>query len=177
MEFNAITYFEKIARESVYLNHTENNKHFGVASGIAEVESLCTGVLSRTDHQLVYVDNPSGLFLNNDDVNLIDRPLHSYIVLKHLANTMDMAERSSALSECKSIGRKIFTRMRLDAREAMKRPSKEDTIGLRHLEHDSMRYNAVPPLGDGFIGIEFSFSLANADTEIYDPDEWITNNS
>lgn len=177
MEFNPITYFEQIARESVYLMHTDKDKHFGVASGIIEAEDLCNNVLSITNHQLIIIDNPSGVFANNDDVNLVNIPVHSFLVLKHLENRSDMSERRTALGECFTLGRKIFTRMRRDSRNAMKSPSKQDTIGLRHLDQSSMRYYAVGALGDGFIGIEFSFSIANPETDVYDEDEWLTNNS
>ncbi len=173
MYFNANTYFETIARESVYLNHTDSDKHFGIASGILEAEDLCNGVLSRTDHQLIVIDNPEGRFLNNDSVCLIEQSTHAFIVLKHVSEPNVMSVRSVALQECLLIGKKIFARMRRDMFEAAKQASNLDTIGLRHLDESSFRYFSVGTLGDNFLGVEFSFLLVNNDNTTYDPDEWI----
>jgi len=173
MYFNANQYFETVARESVYLKHTDSDKHFGIASGIMEAEDLCNSVLSRTDHQLIVIDNPSGRFLNNDSVCLLEQPTHAFLVLKHVAEPNNMALRSVANQECIAIGKKIFARMRRDMFEAAQRASKLDTIGLRHLDESSFRYFAVGLLADNFLGVEFSFSLVNNDNTVYDPDEWI----
>lgn len=174
MIFDFISYFEMIARTSIYFEHTDAKPHFGIASGLVEMEQLLQNLTRSDKFQLVVLSDQSGTFSGTSDSNLFDSPYHQFVVLKHNKSIDDMTQHNITLKECKLIGRKIIAKMRKDQMHTRSLPVAQDIYGLRHFDQPTINYFTVGPLGDGYFGIQFSFKTGHQETEKYDPDEWIT---
>lgn len=172
MEFDHITYLEQISRESVLIKHSDNEKHFSVASGYAETEELLSNISKSGGVQIVAIDDISGAYVNDVSSNLYDNREYSFMILKPVPDTSDMHVRRNAIKDCKAILRKIIARMNHDSYQASKLAISADTIGLRNFSANTLKYFAVGPVSDNFHGLSVSFSLGAPDLSDYNPNDW-----
>jgi hypothetical protein len=175
--FDHISYLEKISRESIYINHSVDESHFSISSGYTQTEQLLASALRSSEIQIVAIDDISGSYDNNDNVNLYDTQSCSFMVLMHVSTIDDRDAINEARKTCILIARKIFARMRYEAYLASKLPPNHDSIGLRQLNQNSFRYFSVGPLADNYFGYDISFTFGNQEAVIYNPDEWNSINS
>lgn len=172
MAFNPLTYFENIARESVYIRHTDEDPHFSVASGLSEIEEFLQNLIRNDNIQLIIIDDIAGSFDNDDSVNLYDSSMHAFIICKHVDEIGDMRQRNLAMLEAKKIGRKIIGRIAKEQNDAAKLPPKYDTLGVRQINQNSFKYFTVGPLAGNFFGVQFSFTSGEPFNDHFDNEEW-----
>jgi len=166
--FDAVIYFEDIARKLKAVRHSDANKHFFRASNVMQLQELIASLSIAQYPAIVVFDKRDGRFEDNQSNNLIDRQYHQVLVLKP-ANGESSDSRRAAVDECSNIVNSIISRMTRDWLEAQRM---NDTTGLRNLDRSTMYYNTVGPLLDNLFGLELAFTLKEVQNTKFVADDW-----
>lgn len=168
MKFNAIAYFENIARQMKAIGHTNERKHFFRASNVLQLQELIQNLTAAEYPALVIFDKRDGRYEDHTSNNLIDRQIYQLLVLVQ-TEAENSDERHAAIERCNDICRRIISRMTRDWLQAQRG---NDTTGLRNLDRNNMYYNSVGPLVDNLFGMELVFVIREPVDTSYEKAEW-----
>ncbi|MBN2747358.1 MAG: hypothetical protein JXR34_11590 [Bacteroidales bacterium] len=162
--FNFEAYFLNLAIQLKELAHTDQDRHFNRAKGIADLDEFLTNQRTLKGYQLVIVTGESGRFLENNSDNLLNQPYYSFYLLKE-AKITDHDAQDLAVKECKVLAAKVFSRMFKERLEA--------SNPLRGLERGSISYNQAGPFAHGWFGVFISFTMKDTTGINYVASDWL----
>lgn len=165
--FNFLTYMLDCATRLKSIGHDEYTKRFFRCSGIAGLEELLNNLTDITGRVLVVHNNQEGSVgdISRAD-NFLDSPYYVFYVLEKVQNYNDFDAEELVKANCKETGFKILARMIREKRLGQN--------GLTFLDFSSIPYQNVGPVGNGFYGVMFSFTVTDGDSRlIFNEADWL----
>lgn len=153
MSFNAVAYFEQVARKLKAIGHTDDNPRFFRIRSLAGLDELLTNLPQASFPAIMVhdlVDGVLGDFSVSD--NYVEEPQTIFYVLQK-ATFGDEASIDAAISNCRTIGYKIISRM-LHHRNTAQHD-------LDFIDLSSIPFQSVGPLGDQCYGMMYMLSVAD----------------
>lgn len=163
-EFDFIPYFRDIAERLKEIRHTEAEKHFTRVLSIADLGEFLATMKTAKGYQLIVIDNQSGRFIDRSSDNLLNQPYFSFYLLKQVPRE-DHDEKESTISACKTVVKKILSKMFYDKRNGL--------YGLTYLEREGITYNQAGPFGHNWFGFNVNFTLIEPPEIEYDYNDWL----
>ncbi len=164
MSFNAITYFEKVARKLKAIGHTDTEQHYFRIRSLSTLDELLNNLPSANFPALLVHDTIDGVigdFSVSD--NFADEPQFVFYILQK-ADFTDEASVDEAVQLCRSIGTKIIAQMLRHSSLAMH--------GLQFIDLSRIPYQSIGPLGDQCFGMMYMFNVLTHIELLTDPEDW-----
>ncbi len=152
-DFNFALYAETLAGEHNLVNHSVDDKRFYKMSSIAAMEGVLTSLLSARTPAIGINDTLEGRIIDNSGDNRVDRQLYTFYVFGRAA-LFDHNERKTVTKQIKKIAADFADRIIADHYRDF---NFQSSIGLRHLDVNSLTYRTIGSLPDGLIAIVVSF--------------------
>ena len=151
--FNFALYIETLAGEHNLVKHSADDKRFYKMSSISAMEEVLTSLLTARTPAIGINDTLEGRIIDNDGDNRVDRQLYTFYVFGR-SPLFDHTERKRVTQEIKKIAADFADRIIADHNRDF---NFQSSIGLRHLDVNSLTYRTLGSLPDGLIAIVVSF--------------------
>lgn len=164
MNFDAITYFETVARKLKEIGHTDIEKHFFRTRSVAALDELLDELPNANFPALMVHDTIDGALGDfNQADSYMEEPQYVFYVLQQA----EMGNRQSvddAITQCRSIGRKIIAQMI--------RHRQRGEHGLDLMDTGRIPFQTVGPLADQVYGVMYMFYVSDDAGLLHDADDW-----
>lgn len=173
MAFDFITYMKTVSTKLKAIQHVEyddEKKHFYRCSSLSDMEELLQNLSNVKFPALIVHDTVEGTLLDNGGAGFLDDGNFFFYIITNVA-ILDFDEKEKAIKDCRSIMKKIISKMRKDHTADFKNTFPR--TGLKYLDTNSFNYFSVGPIGDNCYGIYCSFSMLEPDEIIYSDDDWL----
>lgn len=161
MNFDPIDYFQTIQEELLEL---QGDYRFFRVTGLSHLEELLSN-LRKVTYPVLCVDDTQDGFITEAGGCYYDSRYYSIFILSKV-NVNDDADRGTKMAECRTVFRKILTRLVRD--------STEFANELIYLHPDRIKYDEVGYIANNLFGIHFGFTIENPQDLVYDEDDWNT---
>ena len=151
--FNFALYMENLAAEHKLIRHGRDNHRFYKMSSIGAMEEVLTRLLTSKTPAIGMNDTMEGRIIDNDGDNRVDRQLYTFYVFGRAA-LFDHEQRKQVVKEIKKIAADCCDRIIADHYRDF---NFQSSIGLRHLDVNSLSYRTLGALPDGLLAIVASF--------------------
>lgn len=151
--FNFALYMENLATEHKLVRHGRDNQRFYKMSSIGAMEEVLTRLLTSKTPAIGMNDTMEGRIIDNDGDNRVDRQLYTFYVFGR-AGLFDHDQRKLVVKEIKKIAADCCDRIIADHYRDF---NFQSSIGLRHLDVNSLTYRTLGSLPDGLLAIVASF--------------------
>ena len=156
--WNAVTYFQTLATK---LKATKTNYSFCRVSGINHLEDVLANG-QRYKAFFAVDDSDDGATIQKGGGYFNRRAIVIYILKKY--KITDMADRETALNECRSIHKSILTKLIKDS---------NDVYELTYLDKSRIPYHEVPGMfAVETAGLYFILTIEEPIELVYDATEW-----
>jgi hypothetical protein len=164
MSFDALSYFENVAKKHVQILHTDSEKHFFRTRSLATLDELLNDLSTANFPALMVHDTIDGMlgdFGQSD--SYIDEPQFIFYVLQRV-DFGDHVAVDDAIQQCRQIGKSILARML--------RHKVRGEHGLDFLDMSRISYQSVGPIHDNVYGMMYMMSVADDAGLLYNAEDW-----
>jgi hypothetical protein len=170
-EFDALSYFEDIARKLKDIKHTDTEKHFFRSTSASYQTELGNSGSVAKYPALVVINRKDGRFADNSSDNLVVRKLFSFQILMP-AQDNNPTTIAAVMTTTEKIVKKILSRMNRDKKRDNELAIPDGITGLRGLERGSISFQQTGPLLDNLYGLYVSFSIIEPSGIKYNAEDW-----
>jgi hypothetical protein len=164
MSFNAITYFEKVARKLIAIGHTDTEQHFFRIRSLSTLDELLNNLPSANFPALMVHDTIDGVIGDfSTSNNYADEPQFIFYILQR-AEFGDDASIDAAIQQSRDIGTKIIAKMLQHSNLGM--------YDLEFIDFSRIPYQSIGPLGDHCFGMMYMFNVMNHLELLTDLEDW-----
>lgn len=163
VRFNDVKdYFKKVATELKAIGHTETEKHYCRIN----MDEVFGGLKTVLKSPALILEAPDNFLTDEHSDNELKGTNIGFLVVKKTAKG-DFDAEDDALTEMETIVEDIISRLRKEHREY-------STAGIisKSFQENTVRWNKVGPLWDGWHGWRVTMQVANHIDLSYNSDKW-----
>ncbi len=163
--YDHLNYFRTVASTLKEFIHTPHETVFHRVRSIASLEEFLFSqkIIKKIPHLLV-MDRADSRLQDALSDNRLVKSFYSFYIVAH-APMDDFDTIETVNQSVKSILHKILSKMIHDKQNYL--------FGMQLLDADSIVYSSIGPIGDNFIGVECSFTIAETIPLAFDLSDWL----